>query len=187
MQQMLWDTCCVFLGLLLLLRVCTGCSVQSRLSGMIHLPPDSVCVPQAQGLLLSDSTSARVTWMSSWRRGEHSPCVSGHMSKWEPFAFLRHLQAWWLGRREPNWMTQTLISPTPHIQRLQAATVAGRAQPVPTRSPCNGLRRAGRDEPDDECGARESIILKGEHVNSSFCVQLAWQKLDIILARISHQ
>lgn len=65
-------------------------------------------------------------------------------------------------------MTQTLIRPC-HT-RLQAAAVTGR---VLTRSPCNGLRGVGHDEPDDACGAVELIILKGEHVNSSFSMQVA--------------
>ena len=58
--------------------------------------------------------------------------------------------------------------------------MAGRAQAVLTRSPSNGLSRVGHDEPDDECGAMESIILKGGHVNSSFAMELASQQFDII-------
>lgn len=69
-------------------------------------------------------------------------------------------------------MTQTSLAPTTHAEPpggYGGRKGTGSANEVTL----NGLSRADHDEPDDECGAMESIILKGEHVHSSFSMQLA--------------
>lgn len=143
---------------------------------MINLPQDSTWVShRRRAFWLSDNHSAQITWMISlwWTHSRQSVDAWVWALCLSPAPPLLMTERW-----EPN-MTLTLISPH-YTQSPRQPAMAGRAQAVLTRSPCSGLRRAGHDEPDDECGATESIILKGEHVNSSFSMQLAWQQLDII-------
>lgn len=69
-------------------------------------------------------------------------------------------------------MTQTSLAHTTHAEP-PGGHDGRKGTAGLTRSPCDGLSRVGHDEPEDECGAMESIILKGEHVHSSFSMQLA--------------
>ena len=149
---------------------------------MINVPLDSWWIyHRLRAFSLSGNHSAQVLWWSQWKDEaipllpmdtclSVSPSPSSRASG--PDGGEGERLTGWL---RPSLADTTLIEPT-------GSRWGRKGRAVLTRSPCNGLRRAGHDEPDDECGAVESIILKGEHVNSSLSRQLAWQQLDIILA-----
>lgn len=149
---------------------------------MTNVPPDSWWIyHRLRAFWLSDNHSAQVLWWSQWEDEaipllpvdtclSVSPLPSSRASGPDGGE----------GEHLTGWLRPSLARTT-HTEP-PGSRCGSKGTAVLTRSPCNGLRRAGHDEPDDECGAVESIILKGEHVNSSLSRQLAWQQLDIILA-----